>query len=264
MKHLSLAKTMIVLSGMVLIMNTKVFAQESDYVVTIKGDTIKGDLVIHLRSGKPQSASIKTADNKQLFKVYELQGAGKADGTVYRTKKILGKYQFAQLIKEGYLSYYMYSAEEIQAEKFSLPVLIKRDGQTQTFSNMVFKKRISEFLDDCETVKLKFDNNAYKRKDLLKIIDEYNDCIEQKTNRRERKPVTAGPVDQDKLNRVKELVQAANQEASLAKQSEILEMLHDVEQKVENGEAIPGYLAGALKENLADYPDLLALLEAIL
>lgn len=257
-------KTFLILIGLISIVSNEVYAQ-SDYVVTLKGDTIQGKLVLHLRSGVLQTASLKTEDEKLTFQVYELLGAGKEDSTIYHTKKILGKYQFAQLVKEGYLSYYLYSEEELQSQKFTLQVLIKRDGEAQTFSNIVFKKRVSTFLDDCATVKLNFENNVYKRNDLFRIIDEYNECIERQTNNQlTLNSLEDVQLDQDKLSQFQKLEKAVNQSTALDNKNEILDMLDDVEQKLKSGQDIPGYLKEALKNNLESHPDLLALLETII
>ena len=168
-------------------------------------------------------------------------------------------------MKEGYLSYYLYSEEELQSQKFTLQVLIKRDGEAQTFSNIVFKKRVSTFLDDCATVKLNFENNVYKRNDLFRIIDEYNECIERQTNNQlTLNSLEDVQLDQDKLSQFQKLEKAVNQSTALDNKNEILDMLDDVEQKLKSGQDIPGYLKEALKNNFESHPDLLALLETII
>lgn len=233
------------------------YSQGEDYVVTLKGDTIKGKLILHIRTLQ-QSATLKTAEKKHVYKVYQLLGAGKADGTIYHTKKILGVYQFAQLVKPGYLSYYLYTGDETTSQPFSLQVLIKSDGTEKTFSSLVFKKRVGDFLSDCETVKENFDNDLYTRKDLDQLIGDYNDCIAEQTL------VRSKPVDHDKMAILKSLQQAVETEKSVKDKKGVLEMLTDVEGKLNNNQPIPGYLVDALRKRLEGHPELMKSLEALL
>ena len=235
------------------------FGQNQDYVVTTKGDTITGTkLFLHVRGQLQQTASMKTEDKKYNFKSYQLIAAGKADGTIYHTKKILDRYQFAKLMKAGYLSYYLYSSEDQTTEPFSLQVLIKSDGTEKTFSSLAFRKRVSDFLSDCKLVKDNFENDVYTRKDLDQVIDDYNNCIEEQTLARSK------PVDRNKMATLVALQKAVDEEKSLHDKKGIQEMLDDIKGKIEENEAIPGYLADALKSKLEGHPELLNSLEALL
>ena len=234
------------------------FAQEEDYVVTVKGDTIRGKLTINVRWNMPQSATIKVGKKKQYFEVYQLKAAGKKDGTIYHTIKILGKYRFAELVKGGYLSYYLYSSDEPNSVPFGYQVLVKRDGTQKSFSTLAFKKSVRTFLEDCPTVKSNFNNDLYARKDLDKIIDDYNSCIVNNTLE------LAPKADADKIALLKKLMKQVNRETSITDKSEIQEMLKDIEERLSKNQAIPGYLSDALKKKLEGYPDLLTTADELL
>ena len=234
------------------------FTQVEDYVVTVKGDTIKGKLTISVRWNMPQSATIKVGKKKQYFEVYQLKAAGKRDSTIYHTIKILGKYRFAELVKGGYLSYYLYSSDEPNSVPFGNQVLVKRDGSQKSFSTLAFKKSVRSFLEDCPTVKSNFDNDLYVRKDLDKIIDDYNDCINNNTLE------LVPEADADKIALLKTLMKQVNRESSITEKDEIQEMLGDIGERLKKNQTIPGYLSDALKKKLEGYPDLLATADELL
>ena len=234
------------------------FGQEEDYVVTVKGDTLKGKLTLSVRWNMPQSATIKIGKKKQYFEVYQLKAAGKKDSTIYHTIKIIGKYRFAKLVKGGYLSYYLYTSDEPNSVPFGSQILVKRDGSQKSFSTLVFKKSISSFLEDCPTVKSNFDNNLYARKDLDKIIDDYNGCINNNTLE------IAPEADADKIALLKTLMKQVNRESSITDKDEIQEMLEDIGERLKKNQAIPGYLSDALKQKLEGFPDLLTTADELL
>ena len=242
------------------------FAQLEDYLVTAKRDTLYGKVYINFRKGKLQTATVKNDDGKKIYQVYQVLEIHKVDSTIYEAKKILDKYQFAKLVKPGYVGYYLYSQEEVTADKFNLQVLIRADGDYVTFSNMAFKKRVSEFLADCEAVKVNFEDGKYKIKDLDQILDDYNDCIDVRT--KDRMILTQGNIttteeNTTKITEVDSLIASVKATEKLPNQSEVVDMLNDVRQKLSNNEALPGYLVGALKGALENNDDLLAQLMKI-
>ena len=240
-----------------------VSAQDSEevesYVVNLKSDTIYGKVVIHIRKGQMQSVSVKTEEDKLNFKVYQVLAVATDDGSIYHTKKILEKYQFAKLVYPGYASYYLYSSEEVAADKFTQQVLIKPDGQHVTFSSLAFRKRVAEFLGDCEAVQLKIEEGEYKRKDLEAILDEYNSCIISQTEMRAQaiaKAPTLSTSEQAKIDAFAGFVQKVAKMDEFNGNKELMDMLNDVQSKLTDKESIPGYLKGAIKEQFGDQTDL--------
>jgi Golgi nucleoside diphosphatase len=146
-------------------------------------------------------------------------------------------------------------------------VLIRADGDYVTFSNMAFKKRVSEFLADCEAVKVNFEDGKYKIKDLDQVLDDYNDCVDVRTKERiiiANNKIATSEENTTKITEVDSLIVSVKASEKLPDQSEVLDMLNDVRQKLSDNEAIPSYLAGALKGALEKEDDLLAQLETIL
>jgi len=137
-----------------------------------------------------QTVTIKNGQDKQHFKVYEVKLLTKGKG-VYHTFKINGKYQLALLVKEGYLSIYKIMNSEVPTSTaFETVILIKKDGSQLVVPNLGFKKYMANFLEDCDVVVNGFVNKEYKKSEVEKIVDDYNNCIEENaTNTTLMKPV---------------------------------------------------------------------------
>ena len=239
------------------------WAQEEEvegYVAKVNYDTIYGKVSLHIRKGQLQQVSVKNDDGRENFQVYQVLGCRTEDGSIYHTKKILGKYQFAKLVYPGYASYYYYTTEEMTTESFTEPVLIKPDGEYVTFSALAFRKRVSEFLGDCEAVKLKIENGEYKRKDLEKILDDYNSCISSQTEMRALAKAGKPSLSGDEMANVEKFSRFINKVAvnkEFNGDEELMEMLNDVKEKLSTKAPIPGYLSGAITDKLKDHQTLI-------
>lgn len=233
-------------------------AQKTYLVVTTQGDTLMGKVNLFVSQKNVHMVSVKSKEGKQTFKVYQVKSIVYNDDT-YHTVKIDNTYQFAKLIKSGYLSLYEYVDYQSGSTTFNSSILIKNTGESMPVPNLTFKKGLSDFLKDCELVIQKITAKAYKKSDLHLIIDDYNQCITNKTNatmafaEKTSELVTrSGHIDQiiDKLNSLN----------SFKNKDELVEMLNDVKTKILNGEKIPSYLSKTLKSEFASNNDLLELL----
>jgi hypothetical protein len=237
-------------------------AQDQDYVITLKNDTIYGKVKIINSQGSSQLITVKNGKEKTNFKVYQIKSVDTSKGE-FHTLKIREQYQLARLIKSGYLSYYKFSDDENSNSSYDTPILIKRSGSQKEVSNIGFRKHIGQFLSDCEVVKEKFDSNAYSKNDLNQIIDDYNQCINDRT-------VAMNKTQNIKTNRnnsvkqITTIINAINSSETSDNRSEIIDMLKDVQGKLKNGENIPSYLMGALKDKMSTTPRLLQQLTEII
>lgn len=240
-----------------------VFSQNNDHIITLKGDTLIGKISISTTDKAVQRVTVKNGKDKKHFKAYELKGITKGNN-VYHTIKISNKYQLGMLVKDGYLSLYKYvNSESSSSNEFSESILIKKDGAQMEVPNLGFRKQLGDFLGDCETVQVALTNKEYSKGDLLKLIDDYNTCIEEKTAQmNSTKPAINLNPEKSKL--ITSLISEINNNDSLEDRVSILEMLNDLDTKVKTGATIPGYLKNALRDSLKSHSELTKQLNEIL
>lgn len=223
---------------------------QTDMVITLKGDSLTGKAsIVGNRGNAIQTIILKNGKNKVKFKVYEVKSLLKGDN-IYHTRKINGKYQLGLLVKEGYLSIYKIMGSEATASNdFSDFVLLKLDGDQLVVPNILFKKYVNRFLGDCPTISKGFENGKYKKEDLDKIVDDYNNCIADNTKKANaKKPVVS--LNSGKVKQIEELISAIKEEGNLPDIDTVLEMLNDLKGKIKEGAKVPGYLVNALQDSL--------------
>ncbi len=223
---------------------------QSDVVITLKGDSLTGKASITSNRGNAiQTIILKNDKDKMKFKAYEIKSLLKGD-EIYHTRKINGKYQLGLLVKEGYLSIYKISGSEAAASnEFSSSVLIKKDGSQLVVPNIGFKKYVAKFLNDCETVVKGFENDAYKKSDLEKIVKDYNGCIDKNTAILSEQKVEVN-LQPDKVDKIDVLIKAIKEDGSLPELNSVLDMLNDLKSKIKGGSKVPSYLQNALRASL--------------
>ncbi|MCV9388221.1 hypothetical protein [Reichenbachiella ulvae] len=233
-------------------------AQKKSYLVTTQLDTLQGKLSIQL-GGQYQvdRVRIKMGKEKKYFDAFEIRVIQDKNQKYYPIK-FNGRYQFVQVEKEGsFLSLYRYIDQSTNNSQYAGKLLVSKDGQQHIVSNIGFKKKLAEFLVECEEVQNEVENGDYGRNDLYKIMDEYNACIESKSSRELEK--LANVQEASQIEALIETVEGMDREDK----DELIEMLTDVKGKLKDGEKIPGYLQSAIKEKLAGEEALLKLFEEI-
>ncbi|MCF6359611.1 MAG: hypothetical protein L3J29_02480 [Cyclobacteriaceae bacterium] len=237
---------------------------QTDIVITLKGDSLTGKVSIAGNRGNAiQTIILKNGKNKVKFKVYEVKSLLKGDN-IYHTRKINGKYQLGLLVKEGYLSIYkIMGSESTSSNEFSDRVLLKLDGTYLVVPNIGFKKYMNTYLGDCPTVSEGFEDDIYKKSDLDKIVDDYNNCIADNTKKtNDKKPEVS--LNSGKVKQIEELISAIKEDGNLPDIDTVLEMLNDLKGKLKEGAKVPGYLVNALQDSLKTSVDFTQQLAQIL
>lgn len=226
-------------------------ATAQDYVVQLKGDTIRGvaKILSYERLDKVEIRA-EGKGKKQLFTALEARTVF-YKGETYHTVQLEGVgLKYMKLIKKGYLSYYGFRLPN-QVTYDGL-YLRKLDGKGMEVPNLTFKKTLSDYLGDCESLKNKLKAGDYSKRDLEKIIDEYNECKE--------KPQQAAPqplvISNDKTQAIDELLKKLNASADFATKKDAQDILTDIRNKSSRNESIPNYLLEGLKSNLNGQADL--------
>lgn len=238
----------LVLSSILILATTTGYSQEDSYIIARNGEKFTGKVQISVYQNSTQSIVIKYGKKRKSFRPYQVKEVN-IKGDTYHPLRLRDSYQMALLIKEGYLTYYKFSSDESSTLTFDTPLLVKKDGDMQEVPNLGFRKRLMDYLGDCENVVTKLDSKEYGRGDLDKIIDEYNLCIADHTAKLNEKTAVLqkNHSKSDQIEKIKTEVSKLD----MAARDEVLEMLTDVQSKLKEGKAIPGYLVSGLKEQLS-------------
>ena len=243
----------------VLLMLVYQCAEAQDYVVTIKGDTIKGD-VKQLTYGPEKKVQVTTSDRKKnVFSIFQTR-AFSYRGSVFHPVRNAKGYTFMKLIKSGYLSLYAFQQEN-QVTYDGL-YLTKRDGTGLEVPNLTFKKHMQKFVEECPDVATRIDNGDLTKKTIEKIVDEYNDCITNKTENHE-KVIVQTSEQSKKISTWDDLEEKVKSKADFEGKTNALEMITEIKSKIKRSEKVPNFLLEGLKSSLSQ-TDLSAELQSAL
>jgi len=232
--------------GFLFLLSTLEHAQAQDFVVTTLGDTVRGE-VKPLFFSVDKKVQLKGADKKKtvypMFKVLAFQYKEE----IYQPVKGPEGYTFMKLRKEGYLSIYNFQLPN-QAS-FDGLYLSRKDGTGMEVPNLSFKKFMKNFLEDCPSVVEKIDNGDLGKRELDQIVDEYNECINDKTI--DYGKLAAEKEVQDKIiNAWDILEEKVNSQSDFEGKKDALDMIKEIKSKISRSENIPNFLLDGLKDSL--------------
>ena len=148
-----------------------------DYVITNKGDTISGAIKL-LSFDLLDRVQVKSGKEKRIFTAKEAKVCA-IKGEFYRPVRQDNAIRFMKVLRYGYLSLYAFNSPN--QHTFDRLMLAKLDGTLMEVPNLLFTKIIVNYLDDCPAIREKIKNEDYGKKDIERIVDEYNLCLEEKT-----------------------------------------------------------------------------------
>ena len=221
-------------------------ADAQDYVVTSKGDSLIGE-VKPLFYGVDKRVQLSQEGKKKVvYPMFQVRSFY-FRGEVYQPVKGPEGWTFMKLQKAGYLSLYTYQLPN--QVTFDGSFLVKMDGRGMEVPNISFKKAMQKFLSDCPPVAEKIDNGDLAKKDLNKIIDEYNACIDANTI--DHGKVIAKQEVQEKVIGVWDVLEEkVKAEPDFEGKSNALDMITEIKGKVARSEKIPNFLIDGLKNTL--------------
>jgi hypothetical protein len=228
------------------------FAQKKEYALSVKGDTLVGKIKFYSFDNLDR-LMINSDGKKSNYTALQVKGFVK-DGTAYESVKFENSIRFMKVIMSGYTSLYAFSSTN--QNTWDSRYLFRKDGTGVELPNLSFKKIIGKFFNDCPEVRDQIDNGQLTKKDIEKIVDQYNNCIQAKTNQIiSKSPVQPTAVSNEKLLAIQKLSEKVEAENFLTKK-DVLDLLNDLKNKVSKNESIPNYLTEGLKTYLADTPSL--------
>lgn len=247
MKHMLQS---ILLTGFIL--GYTLASAQTDYVVTIKSDTLHGKIKL-LNYAKEQSVQVTPAEGKKkTYPILQTRGFF-IDGEVYQPVRTAEGYVYMKLLKKGYLS--LYASQLPNQTGWDGRYFVKRDGTSIEVPNLGFKKNINRFLSDCESIEAKIESGALSKQNLEAIVDEYNSCLATKSTQPVTPAATAPVAEQKATNAAwAQLEKEVSALEGFSQKSDALEMIRDIQTKLSRNEKIPGFLVNGLKDVLKDQP----------
>lgn len=217
-----------------------------DYVVLATGDTVKGGTK-PLSFGFEKKVQVSTDKKKMVYSVFDVREFSHG-GEIYHPVRGEKGYVFMKLIKPGYLSLYAFQMENTVT--YDGLYLLKRDGSGTEVPNLSFKKQMNRFLEDCPDVVTRIDDGTLNRKELGKIVEAYNACVEKRTADHSATPEVSNEQGK-KINSLDALEETVKALADFEAKSDALEMITEIKNKVQRNEKIPNFLLEGLKSSLA-------------
>jgi hypothetical protein len=222
-------------------------ASAQDYVVTVKGDTVRGN-VRPLNFGPDKKVQVTEEGKKKVsYSLPQVRSYYYKDETYQPVRNDKG-YTFMKLVKSGYLSLYNFQMEN--QVTYDGQFLMKRDGKGLEVPNLSFKKIMSKFLDDCEDVAAKIDKGELTRKNLNDIVDAYNACINARTIDH-GKMLVMKQEETKKINAWDDLEQKINAKEDFHGKADAIEMINEIKGKIKRNEKVPNFMIEGLKTSLA-------------
>jgi hypothetical protein len=235
---------------------------QTDYLVTLRSDTLKGEIRI-LSYDQQDRIQISVNGKKENLKATEVSFVS-LKGEIYRAQRKDNSIRMMKLIKEGFLSIYAFKVEN--QPNYDGRMLVRKDGTSIEVPNLSFKKSLSAYLENCKTVSEKIMDGEYSRNDLEKIVDDYNNCMVLGAS--EVASVKTQIVEQSSLQQEKTeaLNSFTKKVASMefATRSDAMEVLQDMQTKVDRNENIPNYQIEGLKSLLNEQASIQTDLEKLI
>lgn len=221
---------------------------QTNYVITSKADTVYGKVRI-LSYDQLDRVQVEAGKKKEIFTALQVLSVS-IDSQVYKPMQYEKKIVLMKQLKSGYLSLYAFRMENQSG--YDGRFLVKLDGSALELPNITFKKSMEKFLEDCKSTAAKIKSGELAKKDIEKIIDDYNDCMQ---NQRTITPPPVVETGNETLQTIESLLKKIDAEEFPSKK-DTLDLLRDIQGKVSKNESVPNYLTEGLKSYLSNVPSL--------
>lgn len=173
------------------------------------------------------------------------------DSNFYKPVQLDKSIKLMKVIKKGYLSLYGYRLPNLTT--FDGRFLVKLDGTSMEVPNLGFKKIIANYIEDCSEVSLRVKDGDLGKKNMEEIVDLYNACM-TKGN-----PAPVSISSEEALLKTKQLeaIQTLKNKIEVqdfSTKKDALDILRDIESKVDRNENVSNYLLDGLQSTLKDQP----------
>lgn len=233
--------TVIHLLLFVLLMLVYQCTQAQDFVITQKGDTLYGKVKPFPSPVDPRVQISVEGQPKKNLRVVETRGF-RYKNEMFVPVKLHDRYVFMKVLRPGYLTLYAHQLDNQLT--YDGRYFGRLDGTGMEVPNLTFKKAVARYLADCPNVTAKLESGELGRKDLEKIVDEYNGCIDKTSLNTVTQVRQIGAWDL--------LEEKVKNKKDLATKDDALEMIKEIKSKIKRGEKTPSFIIDGLKNALAN------------
>ena len=219
-------------------------AYTQDFLVTVQGDTIRGEIKPLMYAAEKKVQVTEPGKKKVIYPFFKVK-AYSLNGEVFQPAKGPNGYTFMKIIKSGYLSLLSFQAEN--QTTYDGLWLLKKDGDGIEVPNLTFEKGMKKFLGDCPALVKKLDNDALNKKDLHQIVDEYNACMTNPAPA-EEKPIAVKPTKS--LAAWDALENNVKSQPDFPEKANALDMIGEIKGKISTDQKVPNFLIEGLKNSL--------------
>lgn len=256
---------------------TQLQAQDTQYIVKLNRDTIRGKLQINPIRDNSTSMFFKGEDgSKEYIRPLRVTFVYHSEDYQFRSVAFYNQRLFMQIIKEDeHISYYNYIHKRDNSI-MTTKVVAKPNGETIELSGLTFRKQVTEFLEDCPEIIAKLEAKQYRYKDYEQLFADYNECLQQPsvkpfipTTVRAKAAVialntsavetTLIPIDdtmKERITKIDEFRKYVTTLQNFTYTNDVLEWLSDVEQRISQNREIPNYLWNSLNAMAEERPEL--------
>jgi hypothetical protein len=234
---------------------------QSDYIVDLKGDTLRGK-VKYMNFTTDKKIQFTNAEGKKSTYTIIQARAFSMDGEVYHPVRTANGYNYMKLVKGGYLSMYYFQLPN--QVTWNGTYLLKKDGNGMEMPTLTFKKQMTKFLSECTAVTSRITLGELGKNDINAIIDQFNACIQDHS----AVPVvqttvqpTVQPVKAESWTQLENEVKSLN---DFGDKTNALDMIAEIKTKLSKGEKVPNFLLEGIKASLKDQETVKATLEKAL
>jgi|GEM_PF-293784 len=233
---------------------------QTDYLIKLSGDTLKG-VVRLLPDERLDRVQLIIGEARTSFTALQVRSVRKENIT-YKPVRYENTIRLMRVLIDGYLSLNAFSSAN--PNSWDSKYLTKRDGTGMEVPNLGFKKILSNYLSDCPEVAKRIISGDLNKRDVERIVDLYNVCLQTKTETAKNKPEPApASADSEKVLAVRNFITKVEAENFLTKK-DALDVLKDIQSKVVKNEVVPNYQLEGLKSYLTDSPALTMDLDALI
>jgi hypothetical protein len=228
-----------------------------DFLITTKGDTLKGNITFQL-NGKVESATVKGTKRETISAINTRIAFQK--GKQFKPVQFNGTVQFMEILADGYLS--LLAFQQPNAMSYDGRLLQKRDGKTMEVPGIGFKKQMTNYLSDSPTIVAQIQDGQLGLKELPQIIEKYNSLISGKTEtQKEQANIESGKKSKLELLTI---LRSDIEQSNLFLKQDALDILADWSDKIKSGKPIAPYLSKALRSALGESVDLIKKLDELI
>jgi hypothetical protein len=223
-------------------------ASAQDYVVTTKGDTLRGSLK-PVNYGPEKKVQITDLQKKKVSVSIFQTRFFVLKGETFRPVRRDNGYWFMKIVKDGYLSLYAFQMEN--QTSYEGRYLLKKDGTGLEVPNLGFKKIMTKYLAECSGVTELISNGTLGRQELTQIIDSFNTCIDDHTNKHQQIIAEEQEIKKE-VSGWDNLEEKLKLHADFPDKKNALDMVAEIKNKIQRGEKIPNFLVEGLKDVIAE------------